>query len=67
MPDNKALELEGFVQFDFKSRPDYNTWIQAIRSMDEEAQDVMFDFQYRPVTEDGNRTKCRSPFRNNEQ
>jgi hypothetical protein len=33
----KALELEGFVQFDFKSRPDYNTWIKY-RSMDEEAR-----------------------------
>jgi hypothetical protein len=48
----KALELEGFVQFDFKSRPDYNTWIKY-RSMDEEAQDVMFDFN-KAITEDGN-------------
>jgi hypothetical protein len=49
---NKALELEGFVQFDFKSRPDYNTWIRY-RSMDEETQDVMFDFN-QAITEDGN-------------
>jgi len=49
---NKALELEGFVQFDFKSRPDYNTWIRY-RSMDEETQDVMFDFNT-AVTEEGN-------------
>jgi hypothetical protein len=49
---NKALELEGFVQFDFKSRPDYNTWIRY-SSMDEETQDVMFDFNT-AVTEEGN-------------
>jgi hypothetical protein len=49
---NRALELEGFVQFDFKSRPDYDTWI-VYRSMDEETQDVMFDFN-QAVTENGN-------------
>ena len=49
---NKALELEGYVQFDFKSRSDYNTWVRY-SSMDEETQDVMFNFNT-AVTEDGN-------------
>lgn len=48
---NKALELNGLVKFDFKSRPDYNTWIRY-SSMDEETQDVMFSFN-QAVTQDG--------------
>lgn len=48
---NKALELEGYIQFDIKSRPGYNTWVKY-RSMDEETQDVMFDFD-KAVTEEG--------------
>jgi hypothetical protein len=48
---NKALELKGYIQFDFKSRPDYNTWVRY-SSMDEETQDVMFNFNT-ASTEDG--------------
>jgi len=50
---NKALELDGYVQFDLKSKSDVNTWIKY-RSMDEETQDVMFDFNS-AVTENGKR------------
>ncbi len=48
---NKALELDGFVQFDMKSKSNLDTWIKY-RSMDEETQDVMFDFN-NAVTENG--------------
>ncbi len=50
---NRALELEGFVQFDLKSREDYDTWIRY-SSMDEETQDVTFDFN-QAITEGGKR------------
>lgn len=48
---NKALELDGYIQFDLHSRNDYDTWIKYM-SMDEEAQDVMFNFN-QAVTENG--------------
>ena len=48
---NKALELDGYVQFDLRSRPDYNTWIKY-STTDEETQDVMFDFN-QAITENG--------------
>ena len=47
---NRALELDGYVQFDMNSR-DNNTWIKY-SSMDEETQDVMFSYK-QAVTEDG--------------
>lgn len=50
---NKALKLDGYVQFDLQSRPDYNTWI-AYSSQDEKTQDVKFDFN-NAVTEEGKR------------
>ena len=48
---NRALKLDGYVQFDFKSRQDYNTWVKY-SSMDEETQDVMFNFN-QAMTENG--------------
>ncbi|NJN25018.1 MAG: hypothetical protein HC819_03045 [Cyclobacteriaceae bacterium] len=48
---NKALKLDGYIQFDLPSRTDYSTWVQY-SSMDEEAQEVMFDFN-QAVTESG--------------
>lgn len=47
---NRALELDGYVQFDMTSR-DNNSWIKY-SSMDEETQDVMFDFN-QAITEHG--------------
>jgi hypothetical protein len=49
---NKALELDGFVKLDLRSKPDYDTWIQY-RSQDEYAQEVQFVFE-QAVTESGN-------------
>ena len=48
---NKALKLDGLVQFDLKSRENYSTWVKY-SSMDEETQDVMFNFN-QAVTENG--------------
>ena len=48
---HRALELDGYVQFDLANR-ESNTWIQYT-SMDEETQDVMFDYS-QAVTENGN-------------
>lgn len=47
----KALELDGYVQLDFPSRSTYGSWIKY-SSLDEETQDVMFDFNA-AITEDG--------------
>ena len=49
---NKALELDGYIKLDLKSKPDYNTWIKY-RSQDEYTQEVMFPFE-QAVTERGN-------------
>lgn len=48
---NRALELDGYVQFDMSSR-DNTTWVQY-SSMDEETQDVMFNYS-QAITENGN-------------
>ncbi len=48
---NRALELDGYIQFDLKSRDDYDTWIKY-SSQDEETQDVVFNFN-QAVTEKG--------------
>ena len=48
---NRALKLDGYVQFDLPSRQDYSTWVKY-SSMDEETQDVMFSFN-QAVTENG--------------
>ncbi|MCK5702458.1 MAG: hypothetical protein KAI29_14940, partial [Cyclobacteriaceae bacterium] len=48
---NRALELEGFIQFDFQSRQDNTTWVKY-SSMDEETQDVIFNFN-QAITENG--------------
>lgn len=47
---NKALELDGFVQFDMTSR-DNNSWIKYL-SVNEETQDVKFNFNS-AITENG--------------
>ncbi|MDN4165554.1 hypothetical protein QWY31_08580 [Cytophagales bacterium LB-30] len=50
--DKKALELDGFVKLDLKSRPGYDTWI-AYKS-DAEQQEIVFDFN-NSYTERGER------------
>jgi hypothetical protein len=47
---HRALELDGYVQFDLANR-ERNTWIKYA-SMDEATQDVMFDYN-QAVTENG--------------
>lgn len=48
---HKALELEGYIQFDMPSRKENDTWVKY-SSMDEETQDVMFPFN-QAATEKG--------------
>jgi hypothetical protein len=48
---NRALELDGYVQLDLKSRNNTTNWIKY-NSMDEETQDVQFNFN-QAVTEQG--------------
>ena len=40
--DKPALELRGFVKLDFKTVPDYDTWI--VYQSSAESQEVVFDF-----------------------
>lgn len=47
----RALELDGYIRFNLQSRENYDTWIKY-SSMDEETQDVMFNFN-EAVTESG--------------
>ncbi len=48
---NRALELDGYVQFDFKNRQNYGSWVKY-SSIDEGTQDVMFNFN-EAVTDNG--------------